>query len=110
MQSIEETVELVLSDESSNFVNIDDHLTSRIAETNSVSFGIDTVEVDNVRKVNDITLSFDANLVFSGEQLDDKPIVGDTINMKISGIIVKEDEDWKLDNYNVLECEVEDYN
>ncbi len=106
----EQVVEEVLPDLVSNLVNEDEMVTSRMAETNALGYGLDTYEVISAEYDSDSDLvEFKADVHLSGEQDDDMGFCGDAIDIELFGRLKYEKGLWVVDDYEIESCEIADY-
>ena len=83
----------------------DDAITSATAETNAFGWGVDTWEILSADYDGDEDIiSFKIQYHFTGDQDDDKPWCGDSLDVIVSGIL-KRTDCWSVDSYEVESVE-----
>lgn len=106
----EQIVEEILPDLASVLVNEDDTVSSKMAITNALGYGLDTYEVLSARyDPESDQIEFKADIHLSGEQDQDMSFCGDTIDIELTGRLKYEKGFWVVEDYEIESCEIEDY-
>ncbi|MFC1943057.1 PIN-like domain-containing protein [Chloroflexota bacterium] len=107
----EQIVEEILSEFiSDDLINGDDIVTSTMAETNALGYGLDTFEVISAEYDTESDLiEFEADIHLSGEQDVEKGYCGNAIDIEISGTIKYESGCWLIEDYEITKCDISDY-
>ena len=98
----------LIYDFASRLVDTDELLTSRIAETNALGFGVDAYEILDVKyNKDDNEIYFRVRVYYSGDPDWDKMFYGDTIMADLSGIMTEDEDGWHISSYEVESCEIQ---
>lgn len=80
----------------------DEKITSLICATNATSWGLDDAEIVMVEQQSPSEFKFRAALQLAGEQLEDKPVCGDVINVTVDGhLLIDEHGAYSIDDYSL---------
>lgn len=103
----EEIIEELIPDFVSALVNNDEKITSIIAGTNAYGFGLDTYDLMSAHfGESNNEIYFKVIVIISGTQDEDKPLAGDSIAVRVSGIAKYQDKGWTIESYEILSWEV----
>jgi hypothetical protein len=103
----EEIIEELIPNFVADLVNNDEKITSIIAGTNAYGFGLDTYDLMGVHfGESNNEIYFKVKLEISGTQDEDKPLAGDSITVKVSGVAKYQDNGWAIENYEISSWEV----
>ena len=106
----EQVVEEILPDFASDLINEDEVVTSGMAETNALGYGLDTYEVISAEyDPGSDLIEFKADIHLSGEQDQDRGFCGDAIDIRLCGRLKYEKGLWVVDDYEIESCEIENY-
>jgi len=106
----EQIVEEMLPDLSSVLVNEDDTVSSEMAITNALGYGLDTYEVLSAGYDPESDLiEFKADIHLAGEQDQDMGFCGDSIDITLSGQLRYSNGSWEVHDYEIESCKVSDY-
>lgn len=104
----ERIVENLLSNLATKLVHENMTVGSEIALSNAVGWGYDSY--NNLRAWFEGygKIKFSVEIILSGEQLPDKSPLGDTVKAKIEGNLAHENENWKINFYQVSQAKLVD--
>jgi hypothetical protein len=104
--SPKQIVEDVMFDLASDLMNSDDQVVGAMAQTNALGYGVDVYEVLNAEYSDSRQqIKFRAQIWLSGDQDQDRPYCGDTIEMIVSGTMKYFDYKWGIQYYEIESCE-----
>jgi hypothetical protein len=83
----------------------DDKITDLISNSGSTGWGLDTYGLTEAWFIEPKKISFSADIYLDGTPNDETSILGTSIFAKIHGKAVKEDEDWEISEYEILESD-----
>ncbi|MFC1482233.1 hypothetical protein ACFL51_00345 [Myxococcota bacterium] len=101
----EEIIEELMKGLAVELIQSDDMVTGLIAETNAGFFGLDWVDFLRVNEVEGGNIEFAVVLHLSGEQGEDIPFGGDSIEVQVEGVASQVDGSYRLSRYTVVDAE-----
>jgi hypothetical protein len=109
--ALEALVEAALDEYVVSLVDSDEHITSRIAETNASGFYVDEIEVlwAGPLDVARVRIPFAASIHLSGEQDSDRMFSGDGITASLYGELEHDRNAWTVVECEVRDAEIDDY-
>jgi len=108
MRLSEAELDELIRDLADDLCNSDEQITRLIADTNASGWGMDEYETPTITDACPTTTIVGVRLSLSGDHNDDKPFLGDTIDVVVKMIMEKAGEGWVLESYSVEHISLND--